>query len=1115
MGLHVVRSSRPELLLDALAERLGAPTADPLEEHVVGVPTRAFGDWARGEVARLVGIVAGTRFAHPGLLLRLLLGEARDDEDPWVAERLTWTVLAVLAAHPDMTPPGAPWPARPERPWLVARHLAERFERYGVQRPGMLAAWAVGRDVDGDDDGAMRLPPDMRWQAAVWREVRTAIGSPSPAERLVDVIAGAEPADGGPVTVFGSWVLGAPGAALLRRVATRRDIVVLAAGPAPAAHPLLARWGRTAAEADALVEALQDEVGTWPAGRARIAAAGGREDQLGRLRAEIDAAPATDAAPAVVRLAQDPEERRGDGSVRVHGCHGVTRQLEVVRDALMHEFRADDSLRPRDVLVLCADPAAVAPLVGPVLGAEVAGRALPVALDDRALAAPPPVFTAVDRLLAFAATRMDRDQVEAVLALAPVRTALGLDDRDVALLATSVAALGVRWGVDGDHRTRWGYPAERDEDSWRPALERLVAGVLFHPDETRTVRTSRGPLAPAANLTDPDPAAVGRVHRALEALARVATLGASRRTPAAWLAALEALAGDLLDPPSSRDPRLAGHRLEVGQVRAAARDLARDAAAAGAESVELDVREFRAALADRLRTPIVASPGPEAIRVAGLSALRGIPARVIALVGLDEPSLRPPQVDGDDVLHVRPLPGERHPEEAVRSALLDAVLAAERLVVTFDGQHLVTGTEAALATAVEELCDALPDVPSGPAGGVPLVTRHPRHLADPRNLGVGARGRDPVAAPGADAWTHQPIARDTLQRLRSLGTRPLGAEGLWRVEDGAGWWLRDGDGLPRLAEAVEDEVDVDRIRATLRDPAGTFLAVRLGIRLPDAPEPPPRNLEIWPEGRAVAALGREALAVVRAGRDAAAWAADRPSRGGLPPGRIGRQLLDDVVAEVVELDAAADRRLGRAVPVTVRVALGGGRPHRVRARVGLLEGIELDLAFVRDHPAELVGPWLRLLVVAATAPDGPEATHTVLQVRRGAPGKGPVVRRLRAAGATPAARAVTAREVLGALVDVEAVLRRRPAAVFGRATWALVSDLSASKVADDLKRDVASPATRAVLGRTDLVDLGRQRAGAAEAVLPDPGGDATVPLKRWAERLRELRDRSLVVEPVA
>lgn len=1131
MGLRVLRASRPELLLDALAERLGAPTADPLEEHVVGVPTRAFGDWARGEVARLVGVVAGTRFAHPGLLIRLLLGEERDHDDPWTAERMAWTVLAVLGEHPDMTPPGAPWSARPERPWLVARHLAERFEGYGVQRPGMLAAWAAGRDVDGDDGDAIGLRSEMRWQAAVWREVRAAIGSPSPAERLVAVVDGAEPAGGGPVTVFGSWVLGAPGAALLRRVATRRDVAVLAAGPAPRSHPLLARWGRTAAEAAALVADLEGDGVAVPAGGGRIAAATARSDQLGLLRAALDATPepavgdGIDPDPEVPRLADDPEERWGDGSVRVHGCHGVTRQLEVVRDALMHEFRADATLRPRDVLVLCADPAAVAPLVGPVLGAEVAGHALPVALDDRALAAPPPVFAAVDRLLAFAAARMDRDQVDAVLALPPVRTALGLDDRDIVLLTSSVAALGVRWGVDGAHRTRWGYPAGRDEDTWLPALERLVAGVLFHPDAARTVPTPRGPLAPAAHLTDPDPAAVGRVHRALEALARVAALGTSRRTPAAWLAALEVLVDDLLVPPSSRDPRLSGHRLEVEQVRAVARDLVRDAAAAGAGSVELDVRELRAALADRLRTPVVASPGPEAIRVAGLTALRGVPARVVALVGLDESSLGAPHVDGDDVLSLRRdrPPGERRPEEAVRSALLDAVLGAERLIVTFDGQNLVTGTEVALATVVEELCDALPDVPVDTRPSVRLVTRHPRHLAHPRNLGIAAPGGDPVGAPGALAWTHQPIARDTLARLRSLGTRPLGAEGLWRVEDGDGWWLKDTDGLPRLEEATHDEVDVDRIRATLRDPAGTFLAVRLGIRLPDAPESSPRNLELWPDGRAEAALGREALTVVRAGGDAEAWAADRPARGGLPPGRIGRRLLADVVAEVVALDAAADRRLGRAVPATFHVALDGGRPRRLRTRAALEEGIELDLAFVRDHPVELVGPWLRLLVVAA-ASDGAGHEHAVLQVRRGSPGKGPVLRRLSVAGATPEERAATGREVLGELVRLEGVLRRRPAAVFGRATWALVAGWSDSKVKEDLKRDVGSPATRAVLGRTDLVDLGRQRAGAAETALPDrdrfrdaDGDDAAVlpPVRRWAEALRGLRDRSLVVEEVA
>ena len=45
----------------------------------------------------------------------------------------------------------------------------------------MIEAWARGDDTDGLGDA---LPPDVAWQATLWRHLRDRLGVPSPAERL-------------------------------------------------------------------------------------------------------------------------------------------------------------------------------------------------------------------------------------------------------------------------------------------------------------------------------------------------------------------------------------------------------------------------------------------------------------------------------------------------------------------------------------------------------------------------------------------------------------------------------------------------------------------------------------------------------------------------------------------------------------------------------------------------------------------------------------------------------------------------------------------------------------------------------------------------------------------
>ena len=61
--------------------------------------------------------------------------------------------------------------------------------------------------------------------------------------------------------------------------------------------------------------------------------------------------------------------RAGDDSVQVHSCYGRARQVEVLRDAILHLLADDPTLEPRDVIVMCPDIETFAPLVHATFGA--------------------------------------------------------------------------------------------------------------------------------------------------------------------------------------------------------------------------------------------------------------------------------------------------------------------------------------------------------------------------------------------------------------------------------------------------------------------------------------------------------------------------------------------------------------------------------------------------------------------------------------------------------------------------------------------------------------------------------------------------------------------------
>jgi len=1149
-------STRPEALVDALVERLAAPSADPFAPDLVVVPNAGMREWVSTRLIGAFGILAGVEFVFPAELARRTLGLPEPDADMWRPERLAWHVLALMVEGADLG--RTPWEGLPARPWSVARRVADLLERTASQRPDLVTAWL-------EDAGDAGLGPARGWQPATWRALRTRVGVASPAELLLDAMsdgAGAARAvDALPqrLSVFGLSSLSGPAAAVLVEAARISDVLVLAttasdavlrealaardaagasvggarallvAPPRPSdvrqdTHPLLASWGRPALETAEMLARLPVEPTVIDGATAGTQAG----TQLARLQAAVRASAPLTTAP-VDRAAG------GDGSVQVHACHGLVRQLEVLRDALLHAMEADETLLPRDIAVLCADLESVAPLAVPILGADVGGRRLPVLVTDRAATTAPPVRSALDAALALATSRLERDDVLAFLSLPVVAAALGLDADDLAALERMADDLDVRWGRDGAHRERWGYPAGITVGSWRETLDRVLAGLLLDPGGEVVPTVTGGGIAPAVGLGMQDLARVGRLADAVGAVAHLAGLGDPERGPrpmTAWGPPLRWLVDTLLRPQRSVDAATHAFAAQAAQVREDVDALVADAEAAGV-TIPIDVREVRAALDDR-----AAGGGSRArlrtghVSVASLAPLRGVPFRVVALVGVGDALIGARAADDDDVLALAPRIGERDASAERRAALLDAVLAPRgTLIVTCDGQDVRTGAQLDLPTVVEELLDVLPPVEGASSGDPddvrpPVVVRHPRHLADRRNLtvGVGSLARTDRERP----WTFSPAALRALRAFEGAADaalRPGAGAGLLTATTSAPAWttrpleaLTPSDGLFELR--IEDVIEA------LRRPARTLLRERLGVRLPRELTTAPRGIELWVDDTLRRwAIGDDLLAHLMAGGSVDGWLAVRPASGGIPPGRLGRTFLASFVDEVVAIHEEAGRpvtsvsaaspalerpgTLLEVLPVGVELDLPpsvhGVERVRLVGGVSHVDGVVLDVAYSRDHPESVLRSAVRLLTATAQRSDD-EVVHGARVVRRGARSgiDEPVRRELAVQGSDAAERAAVAQDALRALVDLALRVRSGPAALLPRAAWSIdeATDLAmppSGRFAEDVKRDLSDPAVGVVLGVESLAELAAQEHGPLEEGLPD----APSPVQRWSLALRE------------
>ena len=948
--LLIHRSERADPLVAALGELLQQPTSDPFRPELVAVPSQGVERWLAQQLSHVLGaadgdgVCANVVFPSSNRLLDDAIAAAdpvyADASERWAAERVVWPLMAViddsvgepwaamLAVHLGLEPGGR----ERGRRFAVAAKLARHLAAYGRSRPAMLQAWQAGRDEQGD---GTPLPADLRWEAELWRRVRTDLG-PSPAELLDAACARLRDAPQQSVlpptfSIFGTTRITPSRIAVLDALAAHRDLHLWLTHPSPALwdavrtdtesrNPLLASLSRDIRELQQLLPAAPD---------VHHAVAARPGTLLGRLQQQL--ADDTVADPQPVEA--------DDRSLTVHACHGPARQVEVVREVVLGLLDDDPTLEPRDILIMCPNVETFAPLVAATFGmADESGghpaAQLRVRLADRSLRRTNPLFTLLGQLLELAAGRVTATQLLDLATAPPVRTLFGFTDDDLEQIREWTADANARWGLDAQHRAPYGL-AHLAQGTWRAAIDRLLLGVAMEQDD-RWLDT----VLPLDDVDSGDIDLAGRLAELLDRVDAAVRVLAKPHTVPQWTSLLGDLVLALGEAP---------YAWQAAQLHGELADVAEEA---GDTDVELGPADIAALLQPRLAgRPSRTGFRTGTLTVCTLVPMRSVPHRVVCLVGLDDGAFpRHAVVDGDDVLARDPRPGEHDARSEDRQLFLDAICAAqEHLVITFTGADPRTGAPVPPCVPLGELLDAVDacaTTPDGQPGRTHVVTRHPLQPFDARNFAPDALGRsgpfsfDPVGLAGARA------ASGTRTEPRALVDGPL------------------------PAPDAQESVALDDLVKFLAHPMREFLKQRLQISTWRDDEEPDDALPVDVGGLPEWAIGTRMLHDRLAGKPIETCRQIEYRRGDLPPGELGRRVLDVVSGTVEALvgAGAAERSAAPARSVDVAITLDDGRV--LAGTVGGLHGSTLlDVTYSGFGPRLRLESWVRYLALVATLDD--------------------------------------------------------------------------------------------------------------------------------------------------
>jgi len=902
------------------------------------VPTAGAKAWLWSELAKTLGarngdgIVANVEISYPGTILALLQPTRGVEPDPWDFDRLTFAVLDVITA-PGAVALGLPVDIGRE-PLSTARRIAGLFDEYHIRRPGMILEWERAEEnpvleptANDVQHNGTPVPASLRdgdrWQFRLWRTVRHRIGLPSPpARRSVEHDRSRQP-----LLIAGLQSLTLPQLECLEALAAACPVEALLVHPSPGLRP---RWS------DSGQQPLPDDLRNRPLQKRRdpvfptgvdpllpvwLAGACELQDLLTARGATVaepastgdTAKPLSDSLLARLQrtiadggkpepLQHDPAR---DRSLRIHRCHSLSRQAEVLHDALLQAFAAIPHLQPHDVAIVSPCLEKAAPHLQAVFQRTVLGRGsdgesrpikLPLVIADRGLRDTSPAAELLTALLAIPGSRASVDDVLAVAGHPLVRQAFGIDEDTVATWAHFVERTAVRWGLDSAHRRRHGLDLRQHMEihTWKLGLERMLLGAAL-PDAA--ARPELGGVVPLEDLETADLARITKLARIIDILHVLEAEAVGSKPAAAWCDAIEQALVDLCGEECPQLAEPLGHLRRLRQ--------------AAAETIGGRVPVPFADVRRLLTTWLDETTGRQPLRTGAITAtsmvpLRSVPFKVICVIGYDDGAVGAGEADGDDLVGRQQLVGDVDPRVDVRRALLDCVVAAaERLVITCNGRNARSNKRVPLVTPLAELVDfavrhgVSRDAPDSLSG---IEVDHPRHHLSRRNFeerGVERTG----------CWSHDDLAREVLETIESSRRRGKEAPARQTEQPAAA-----ASAPPSIADTATappplELTDISLLERLVKDPLGLYLQETLDITTwRDDDEPTPATLPLALPKKDARKLTEELLGVVCDTDDDAAaameaWVEAKRSSGILPLGPHVQRQIDEIVALAAGLAA--------------------------------------------------------------------------------------------------------------------------------------------------------------------------------------------------------------------
>jgi len=696
--------NRLELLFKPLAKELEIPLSSPFVSETIVVQSKGMQRWLDLNLAEYFSVWGNCDYPFPNKIADKICDviiPEKSDVSAFDKEILLWKIMKVISGqsdNPDFKAVNKYLNVKSSdsglRRFQLAGKIAEVFDQYTLFRPDILEKWERGKDKNN-------------WQAILWRVLVTGAEGLHrgrlQAETLKLLYSGKAVRENLPerINIFGISYLPPFHMELLAAVSDYIPVAIYLLSPSreywgdigskyqvplfnseTTGNSLLTSFGKLGRD---FFNIIMD----FDSGSEIIDCyeEPGEASLLSIIQNDI-----FNLRPSHMRDQAAPEN---DRSVQIHLCHSPMRELEVFYDQLLSMFENNPDLTPKDIVVMIPDIEKYAPYISAVFGKSDGNRPyIPYSIADRSFKSESASGRIINSILKLAKSRFTLSEVLTVLDDPCVMASFDISEQDMEFIKKALAAAGVRWGRDRNHRETLGLPGF-GEQSWEEGIKRLLMGYAVSDEGTPVFG-----IFPYDNMEGESPLIIGKFLDFFRLLERTAAKLNRPNSLNDWKKILDSISDDFIKPDHDNWRDL----VETRKIWETLSDFQQKAGFDEELDLEIVTEWLENALSKEVKGYGFLTGG---ITFCALLPMRSIPFKVVAVLGLDDGLFpRSGTSQSFDLIAASPRRGDRSLRDEDRYLFLEALLSAREIFyLSYCGRSIKDNSVQPPSVVVSELLD--------------------------------------------------------------------------------------------------------------------------------------------------------------------------------------------------------------------------------------------------------------------------------------------------------------------------------------------------------------------------------------------------------------------------